>query len=232
MAGAGSKLFVNGEDLDATEVNTYLMDQSIMRFATTTARDAAFGGVGEATLAEGMTCYIDADNTLYTYDGSNWVKMVSASTPPGLEKITEIATTSGSSISFSNVFSSTYDHYKLVGGFVTNNSGYCYLRFGGSSANHYMSGEYMNWNSGTRNGDNGADGYCFLVGNSYNGFTSEIQNPNIAGYTFCKTFGGGTSYTTTTHIVVQNTTQFTGFTFSLAAGSFTAGSIALYGYRK
>ncbi len=73
MAGAGAKLFVSGDVLTAAQVNTYLMDQSIMRFATTAARDAAFGGAGEPTLAEGMFAYIDADNTLYYYSGSAWV---------------------------------------------------------------------------------------------------------------------------------------------------------------
>jgi len=73
MAGAGAKLFVSGDVLTAAQVNTYLMDQSIMRFATTAARDAAFGGAGEPTLAEGMFAYIDADNTLYYYSGSSWV---------------------------------------------------------------------------------------------------------------------------------------------------------------
>lgn len=73
MAGAGAKLFVSGDVLTAAQVNTYLMDQSIMRFATTTARDAAFGGAGEPTLAEGMFAYVDADNTLYYYSGSSWV---------------------------------------------------------------------------------------------------------------------------------------------------------------
>ena len=72
MAGAGAKLFVSGDVLTAAQVNTYLMDQSIMRFATTTARDAAFGGAGEPTLAEGMFAYIDADNTVYFYTGSAW----------------------------------------------------------------------------------------------------------------------------------------------------------------
>jgi hypothetical protein len=43
-----------------------------MRFATTAARDAAFGGSGEATLAEGMFAYIDADNSVYYYDGASW----------------------------------------------------------------------------------------------------------------------------------------------------------------
>jgi len=74
MAGAGSKLFVAGDVLTAAQVNTFLMDQTIMRFATTTARDNAFGGAGEATLAEGMFAYIDADDTLYYYSGSSWSK--------------------------------------------------------------------------------------------------------------------------------------------------------------
>jgi hypothetical protein len=65
-------LFVSGDVLTAAQVNTFLMDQTIMRFATTAARDAAFGGVGEPTLAEGMFAYIDADNKLYFYDGSAW----------------------------------------------------------------------------------------------------------------------------------------------------------------
>jgi len=74
MAGAGSKLFVAGDVLTAAQVNTFLMDQTIMRFATTTARDNAFGGAGEPTLAEGMFAYIDADDTLYYYSGSSWSK--------------------------------------------------------------------------------------------------------------------------------------------------------------
>ena len=83
MAGLGAKLFVDGEDLNAAEANGYFMDQTIMRFATTAARDAAFGGVGEPALAEGMTCYIDADNTIYSYNGGSWVKLVSSETPVG-----------------------------------------------------------------------------------------------------------------------------------------------------
>jgi len=76
VAGAGVKLFASGDVLLASEVNTFLQDQVIMRFATTTARDNAFGGAGEPTLAEGMFAYIDADNSLYYYSGSAWSKYV------------------------------------------------------------------------------------------------------------------------------------------------------------
>ena len=76
MAGAGVKLFVSGDVLTAAQVNTYLQDQVIMRFATTAARDAAFGGAGEPTLAEGMFAYIDADNMLYFYTGTTWQTLI------------------------------------------------------------------------------------------------------------------------------------------------------------
>jgi hypothetical protein len=76
MAGLGAKKFVDTEVLYAADVNGYLMEQSIMRFATTTARDNAFGGATELLLAEGMTCYIDNLNVLQIYTGSEWVSVV------------------------------------------------------------------------------------------------------------------------------------------------------------
>jgi hypothetical protein len=75
MAGLGAKLFTAFSKLTAAQVNGYLMDQSIMRFASTAARDAAFGGAGEPTLAEGMTCYLDDTNVLQSYTGSAWVEI-------------------------------------------------------------------------------------------------------------------------------------------------------------
>jgi hypothetical protein len=72
MAGAGAKLFTSGSVLTAAQVNTFLMDQTIMTFATTSARDAAFGGAGEPTVAEGMYAYTSDTNTLWYYTGSAW----------------------------------------------------------------------------------------------------------------------------------------------------------------
>ena len=81
MAGAGAKLFNSGDVLTAAQVNTYLMDQTIMTFASTTARDAAFGGAGEPTLAEGMFAYTSDTNTLWLYTGSTdgWVNLLGSS---------------------------------------------------------------------------------------------------------------------------------------------------------
>ena len=73
MAGAGAKLFTSGSVLTAAQVNTYLMDQAVMRFADAAARTAAFGGVGEPTLAEGMISYLIDTQSVEVYDGTAWV---------------------------------------------------------------------------------------------------------------------------------------------------------------
>jgi hypothetical protein len=68
MAGAGYKLFNTGDVLTAAQVNTYLMQQSVMVFANSTARTTALSGV----LAEGMLSYLLDTNAVEKYDGSSW----------------------------------------------------------------------------------------------------------------------------------------------------------------
>jgi hypothetical protein len=41
-------------------------------FATTVERDAAFGGSGEKTLAEGQLAYLEDSDIVQYYDGSGW----------------------------------------------------------------------------------------------------------------------------------------------------------------
>lgn len=72
MAGAGAKLFTSGSVLTAAQVNTFLMDQAVMVFSSTSARDAAFGGAGEPTLSEGMYAFTSDTNSLWYYTGSAW----------------------------------------------------------------------------------------------------------------------------------------------------------------
>jgi hypothetical protein len=69
MAGAGYKLFNTGDVLTAAQVNTYLMQQSVMVFADSAARTTALSGV----LAEGMLSYLQDTNAVEKYDGSSWV---------------------------------------------------------------------------------------------------------------------------------------------------------------
>lgn len=69
MAGAGYKLFSTGEVLTATNVNTYLMQQSVMVFASAAARTTALSGV----VAEGMVSYRTDSKVLEVYNGTSWV---------------------------------------------------------------------------------------------------------------------------------------------------------------
>lgn len=67
MAGLGKKTFIAGEVLTASEVNGYLMDQSVMRFASSSARATALPSPDE-----GMVSYLDDTNKVEVYDGSSW----------------------------------------------------------------------------------------------------------------------------------------------------------------
>jgi len=70
------KLFSTGEVLTAANVNSYLMNQTVMVFASAAARTTALSGV----LAEGMISYRTDSHILEYYDGTSW-SSVSTSSP-------------------------------------------------------------------------------------------------------------------------------------------------------
>jgi hypothetical protein len=61
------KVFTAGEVLAAADVNSFLMDQTVMSFAGTAARGSAI-----PTPVEGMAAYLEDSNILSLYDGANW----------------------------------------------------------------------------------------------------------------------------------------------------------------
>ena len=63
------KLFSTGEILTAANVNSYLMNQTVMVFASASARTTALSGV----LAEGMISYRTDSKVLEIYNGTTWV---------------------------------------------------------------------------------------------------------------------------------------------------------------
>jgi hypothetical protein len=89
MAGAGAKTWSTGDVLTASDVNTYLMQQSIMVFATETTRDAALTSPSDGMFAYTTTTPAD---TLSYYNGSAWVAVDLAG------DITGITTASNSSL--------------------------------------------------------------------------------------------------------------------------------------
>ena len=108
MAGAGKKTFTAGEVLTASDVNTYLMEQSVMNFAGTAARASAI-----PTPSTGMTSYIGVTGTasipqIETYTGSAW------QTPYAMTLLSNSSFTAASTVDVTSVFTSSYQNYKVI----------------------------------------------------------------------------------------------------------------------
>lgn len=101
-------VYVSGEVLTAANLN--ITNSGIPVFATTTTRDAGFGGTGEKTLAEGQFAYIEASNATQYYDGSAWQTLGAT---PGMTLVTAGSTSAASTLTLDNVFTSSYRNYKL-----------------------------------------------------------------------------------------------------------------------
>jgi len=239
MAGAGAKKFPAFSKLTSDDVNDYLADQVIMRFATTAARDAAFGGVGEPTLAEGMTAYIDADNSIYTYDGSNWVKMVSASQPVGLSLIAKFTATSGLAVACNDVFSAEYDNYLvLISEARTTGVTQWNFTLNGATTGYYWSGVVATMNQVvTGQGEaNGTSVQMGVLATQSSACKIEFFQPFINTETFFN--ASGTDARTGAATAPYNTangfltsSSRTGFTLNTGV-AFTNIVVTIYGYRK
>jgi hypothetical protein len=77
MGGAGAYLWEAGDVVTAVNLQQYTQDQVVAVYADSAARDAAYGGAGEPTLAEGMFCFLKNSDTLQYYDGSAWQNFTS-----------------------------------------------------------------------------------------------------------------------------------------------------------
>ena len=61
------KTFATGEKLTSSDVNSYLMQQTVMYFASSTARGSAI-----TSPVEGMVAYLEDSNTYTFWNGSAW----------------------------------------------------------------------------------------------------------------------------------------------------------------
>lgn len=252
MAGLGAKLFTAFSKLTAAQVNGYLMDQSIMRFASAAVRDAAFGGVGEPTLAEGMFCYLDDTNQLQSYNGSAWITITSSTNPLGLELVTGITCSSGgtaangvvtigntvTSVVIGNAFSSTYDSYRIVltGGTASTSSNQFSFNFNGAPSAWYGNFIYANFASGTplSVGYNNLAGvtHAASVSSGYSQAIMEIQSPFLTTPSFFSSHFVDGSNAGRTQATNANSTSYTGFILTINTGTCTGGTVRVYGYRN
>ncbi len=103
--GSGFKTFTAGAVLTASDMNNYLMEQSIMYFATTAARDSAI-----SSPEDGMVVYVgsnDESEGLYTYNGSAWHRGPGWNAPWGVISYVQTTTSQGSITTRTSVTSMT-----------------------------------------------------------------------------------------------------------------------------
>jgi hypothetical protein len=81
------KTFIDGDVLPASDLNNFLMNQSVMTFATSAARATAI-----PTPTEGMVAFLNDSNLMTIYDGTNW-KTSLASTGSVLQAVSFSTTT-------------------------------------------------------------------------------------------------------------------------------------------
>lgn len=224
--------FTAGQILTAaemTEVNT-----GIPVFATTVTRDAAFGGTGEKVLAQGQYAYIESTSTLMVYSGSAWINAITS----GLNLIT--AQTIGSavgSVTVSNVFSATYDAYKIVvSGGVGSADDKLGLQLGASTTGYYAGVGTVNYTGATASNasDDNASSWTRAGRQSTVGIALNVDltNPFLATRTiifgqYIALAAAGAGYNSGYHNVA---TSYTGFTLTPASGTLTGGTIRVYGY--
>jgi hypothetical protein len=207
-------------------------------FAGTTERDAAFGGAGEKTLAEGQLCYLESTNVVQYYDGSVWATVGPASAG-GLVLVKAETIGSGvSSVAVTSAFSSTYDNYLIqIAGGVASTAVNLGLQLGATTTGYYAA--YPRLVYSTAATANVADNNATIFSRVGSGNTNTLNlnctvvNPNLAKHTFfyghyvdadtTSVAGAGAGY-------VNNSTQYTDFTIVPNTGTLTGGTIRVYGY--
>lgn len=225
------KEWIAFETLAASEVNSLLMDQSVMTFADSAERASAI-----PTPTEGMFTYLADVDALDYWNGSVWQSgFASALT---LIK-TQTIGTAVSSVVVTDAFSSTYDNYKIMinGGTCTQNQN-IRLRIGNANTGYYAAGQNITYAAvSTAVGQNNQTLWSFVgyggantlsmnadVGNPFNSIRTTYSAPRIGpqvGSDFI--MGGG---------FLDNNNSYTDFTITPAAGTWTGGTIYVYGYRK
>ena len=181
---------------------------------------------------EGQLIYETDTDRIAAYNGSAWV------TQNGLQLIkTQTIGTAVSSVTVSDVFSSTYDNYHIsVSGGVTSTATGMRMTLGSTTTGYYSSGLYIAYNStsvvGFSTSNGGFYGFRYAGTNVITGATY-LQNPFASEETV---FHSVIAETNTVGLTVlrngflNNTTSYTAFTIAPDSGTFTGGTIRVYGY--
>lgn len=229
--------FTAGEILTAANMNISA-GTGIPVFANSTTRDAAFGGTGEKTLAEGQFAYLESTNVTQYYDGATWQPI---STTPGLVLIATASYTSATSFTISSCFTSTYTNYRLIFDSTGNNNACtAQLLVGATPTTTNYNYQTFEANSTSLTGARSSSQSQFYFGPLSDGGQIDcmIYRPQLTEKTgFISTGLFGYSFVITSPVIalssgLQNSsTAFDGITVTGSASALT-GRYFLYGMSK
>jgi hypothetical protein len=128
-AGLGFKDFVTGEVLTAADVDGYLM-QGIWVFDDAAARDAAV-----TSPQEGNACYLKDTDEVLTYDGSVWVAVGGGG---GGMTLISTTTLTGSTVTLSSISQDYVQLYLAYDSVETTALNQFRMRFNGDTATNYL----------------------------------------------------------------------------------------------
>ena len=170
---------------------------------------------------------------------------VYAPSTPGLTLINTTSFSGVASQAINNVFTSTYDNYRIVFNSIiaTSDQGIFFrLRVGGvdtAGTAYYFAGNARSYTgSGATTGlgtiAGNATSNFYLTGTSTSGYRSaivDINNPFLARITTYNTLGFNSADGFHVSGILSNTTSYDGFNILPAANNIT-GEVSVYGYNK
>lgn len=199
----------------------------------------------------------DTARTL-VWNGSGWVFLsTSTANPVGLELITSCTITSvggtsatasngaisigsgNTSITVSNAFSTTFQTYRIIlsNCLTSINSTDIRFQLEGLTTTVYNYSMFWALTASNTTSNNQANSASFAVigasdTGSANGFSIDIYGPNAATRTGISGTAFGSNLNGLVGAQVVDTSQRTGFILTLSGGSFSSGTIRVYGYRN
>jgi hypothetical protein len=237
--GSGYRVFTAGEVLSASNVQNYLQDQAVMVFGGTAARSSA---IGTANFEEGMLTYLTDVDKLQVYTGAAFADVYpAAATNQGLTLINTTSFSAVASQSINNVFSATYQNYRIVVNFVcsTNTALNIRLRVGGvdnsgASAYSLQSAQFSSTASSIARAT-GAQWAGFDAPDIRNGISFDLFNPFEAlvttGSSVNLYFDSASIANQIQGLYHNVASSFDGFSFFPSSGTIT-GEVSVYGYNK
>jgi hypothetical protein len=177
-------------------------------------------------------------NRLSVWNGSSWIYMVDADTPPGLELVkAQTIGTAVSSVEVTGAFSSTYENYRITmnGGSSSVADINVNMVLGSTSTGYYSVRSGWRYAGTALNFVDANNGSQWLVGSGVGTVPQiivDVLNPNLAQNTFFSGVTNTTAGIATSAGYQSSTTQFTAFTLTPSSGTLTGGTIRVYGYRN